>query len=205
MWLWCPRILLFQLYYNVANGVWAGIVMRWPGGLIGQKSGPCRLNDPSQLMPHPDYITIHNTNMCMWALSHTYTCVICVHAHRHTDIQTYRPKVCIWKQHNSHALVSTLSTFSFFAPFIPLFIPKIATFHSISFWQCVLCLCVCVYVHAFSKSAISSLTWCDCACVFLCLFVVCVSVCVCLCLHVSVLCVVCVCVCVCVHAFTLVL
>ena len=32
------------------------------------------------------------------------------HAHRHTDIQTYRPKVCIWKQHNSHALVSTLST-----------------------------------------------------------------------------------------------
>ena len=29
---------------------------------------------------------------------------------RHTDIQTYRPKVCIWKQHNSHALVSTLST-----------------------------------------------------------------------------------------------
>ena len=130
-------------------------------------------------------IAIHNTNMCMWALSHTYTCVI---AYTHTDIQTYRPKVYIWKQHNSHALVSTLSTFSFFAPFIPLFIPKIATFHSISIWQCVLCLCVCVYVHAFSKSAICSLTWCDCACVFLCLFVVCVFVCVCM-FPLSVLCV----------------
>ena len=107
MWLWYPGIILFQLYYNVANGVWAGIVMRWPGGVIGQKSGRCRLNDPSQLMPHPDYISIHNTNMCMWALSHIYTCVICV---THRDIQTYRPKVCIWNQHNSHALVSTLST-----------------------------------------------------------------------------------------------
>ena len=159
--MWYPStyscIILVQLYYNVANGVWTCIVMRWPGGVIGQKSGRCRLNDPSQLMPHPDYITIHNTNMCMWALSHIYTYLIC-------DTQTYRRTgqrsasgsntiLTLLFPHYQHQEVAgwcifytwwvgnlrilpldaiSLWQLSFFAPFIRLFIPKTAIFHSIS-------------------------------------------------------------------------
>ena len=102
-------------------------------------------------------IAIHNTNMCMWALSHIYTYLIC-------DTQTYRRTgqrsasgsntiLTLLFPHYQHQEVAgwcifytwwvgnlrilpldaiSLWQLSFFAPFIRLFIPKTAIFHSIS-------------------------------------------------------------------------